>query len=274
MAISMEDIKALRTLTGAGMMDVKKALEEANGDHEKAVELIRKRGLAIAAKRSERAAEQGCVLSAKADGFAAIVAVKCETDFVAKNADFVAMTQSILDLAMAKRPENRESLLAEKLPTGETVEEIIGLRSGVTGEKMELGAYEFVSGTAVSLYVHPGNMLASVVAFNEAVSDNMGKEIAMQVASMNPVSVDETTVPEEIKARELEIAKDKARQAGKPEHLLDVIAQGSLNKFYEEFTLLKQASILDSKKNVAELLKGESKTLTVTAFRRVNLNQD
>ena len=274
MAVSMEDIKALRTLTGAGMMDVKKALEEAGGDHEKAVELIRKRGLAIAAKRSERAAEQGCVLAEKSEGFAAIVAVKCETDFVAKNADFVAMTQSIMDLAMAKKPADREALLAEKLPTGETVEEIIGLRSGVTGEKMELGAYEFVNAPAVSLYIHPGNMLAAIVGFNETPSDNMAKEIAMQVASMNPVSVDENSVPAEIKSRELEIAKDKARQAGKPENLLDRIAEGALNKFYEEFTLLKQASILDSKKNVDQLLKGESKTLTVTDFKRVNLNQD
>lgn len=274
MAISMEDIKALRTLTGAGMMDVKKALEEANGDHEKAVELIRKRGLAIAAKRSERAAEQGCVLAGRAEGFAAIVAVNCETDFVAKNADFVAMTQSILDLALAKKVANKEALLAEKLPTGETVEEIISLRSGVTGEKMELGAYEVVEAPAVTLYMHPGNMLAAIVGFNEKPSEEMGKEIAMQVASMNPVSVDESGVPEEIKTRELEIAKGKARQAGKPENLLDRIAEGSLNKFYEEFTLLKQASILDGKKSVAEVLKGESKTLTVTAFKRVNLNQD
>ena len=270
----MEDIKTLRTLTGAGMMDVKKALEEANGDHEKAVELIRKRGLAIAAKRSERAAEQGCVLAGVKDNFAAIVSVKCETDFVAKNADFVAMTQSILDVALANKVANRDALLSEKLPTGETVEEIIGLRSGVTGEKMELGAYEVVEAPFVTLYMHPGNMLASIVGFNETASAEMGKEIAMQVASMNPVSVDETGVPAEIKSRELEIAKDKARQAGKPENLLDRIAEGALNKFYEEFTLLKQTSILDSKKNVAEVLKGESKTLTVTDFKRVNLNQD
>ena len=274
MAVSMEDIKTLRTLTGAGMMDVKKALEEANGDHEKAVELIRKRGLAIAAKRSERAAEQGCVLAGVKDTFAAIVSVKCETDFVAKNADFVAMTQSILDVALANKVANREALLSTKLPTGETVEEIIGLRSGVTGEKMELGSYEVVEAPYVTLYMHPGNMLASIVGFNEAASAEMGKEIAMQVASMNPVSVDESGVPAEIKSRELEIAKDKARQAGKPENLLDRIAEGALNKFYEEFTLLKQTSILDSKKNVAEVLKGESKTLTVTDFKRVNLNQD
>lgn len=274
MAISMEDIKALRTLTGAGMMDVKKALEEANGDHEKAVELIRKRGLAIAAKRSERAAEQGCVLAGMKDGYAAIIAVKCETDFVAKNADFVAMTQNILDLVLDKKPANKEALLSEKLPTGETVEEIISLRSGVTGEKMELGAYETVEAPAVSLYMHPGNMLAAIVGFNEKISQEMGKEIAMQVASMNPVAVDEKGVPEEVKNRELEIAKDKAREAGKPENLLDRIAEGSLNKFYEEFTLLKQASILDGKKSVAEVLKGENKTLTVTDFKRVNLNQD
>ncbi len=270
----MNDIKALRTLTGAGMMDVKKALEEANGDHEKAVELIRKRGQAIAAKRSERSAEQGCCLAANDADFACIVAVQCETDFVAKNEDFVKMTQEILAAALEHKPATKEALLATTLKSGRTVEQAITDRSGVTGEKMELGAYEFIKAPATVVYMHPGNMLSAIVGFNEAVSDDMGKEIAMQVASMNPIAVDEASVPQEIKDRELNIAMDKARDAGKPENLLERIAQGSLQKFYQEFTLLQQASILDGKKSVAELLKGESKTLTVTDFRRVNLNQD
>lgn len=274
MAITMNDIKALRTLTGAGMMDVKKALEEANGDHEKAVELIRKRGQAIAAKRSERSAEQGCCLAANDGNFACIVAVQCETDFVAKNEDFIAMTEEILAAAMENKPKSKEELLAVALKSGRTVEQTITDRSGVTGEKMELGAYEFIEAPATVVYMHPGNMLSAIVGFNETVSEDMGKEVAMQVASMNPVAVDEAGVPQEIKDRELNIAMDKAREAGKPENLLERIAQGSLNKFYEEFTLLKQASILDGKKSVAELLKGESKTLTVTGFKRVNLNQD
>lgn len=274
MAISMEDIKSLRNLTGAGMMDVKKALEEAGGDHEKAIELIRKRGQAIAAKRSEREAEQGCVIAATEGDFSCIVAIKCETDFVAKNADFVKLTEDTLKAAMANKPENTEALLALPLEGGRTVDQLITDRSGVTGEKMELGAYEFVKGAKTVSYNHPGNMLAAIVGFNENISDDMAKEIAMQVASMNPVAVTPEEVPAKIKDQELEIARDKARQAGKPENMLDRIAEGALQKYYKEFTLLQQASILDSKKSVEEVLKGESKTLTVTAFKRVNLNQD
>lgn len=274
MAVSLNDIKALRTLTGAGMMDVKKALEEANGDHDKAVELIRKRGQAIAAKRSEREAEQGCCLAATENGFACIVAVKCETDFVAKNEDFVKMTQEVLDLAIKNKPATKEELLAAKLASGRTVEETITDRSGITGEKMELGTYEFIKAPQTVLYMHPGNMLAAIVGFNESLSEEMAKEVAMQVASMNPVSVDASSVPAEIRERELTIAKDKAREAGKPENLLDRIAEGALNKFYQEFTLLEQTSILDNKKSVKEILQSASKTLTVTEFKRVNLNQD
>lgn len=274
MAVTMEDIKHLRTLTGAGMMDVKKALEEAGGDHEKAIELIRKRGQAVAAKRSDREASEGCVLATSEGGHAVIVALQCETDFVAKNEDFVALTQNILDKAMAEKPATREELLALPLEDGRSIEAHITDRSGVTGEKMELGAYEVVDASAVAVYMHPGNTLASIVGFNEAISDSLGKEIAMQVASMNPVAVTPEQVDEKIKERELEIARDKARAEGKPEELLDRIAEGSLNKYYKENTLLQQASILDGKKSVEQILKDESKTLTVTSFKRVNLKQD
>lgn len=274
MAITMEDIKALRNLTGAGMMDVKKALEEAGGDHDKAVEIIRKKGQAIAAKRSDREAFQGCVLAANEGDFAAIVAVKCETDFVAKNEDFVALTQSILDVAMAQKPASTEELLGIQID-GRTIEALITDRSGVTGEKMELGAYEFVNAAQTISYIHPGNMLAAIVGFNEALDESLAKDMAMQVASMNPVAVDEAGVPEKVKQQELEIAMDKARQAGKPENLLERIAQGSLQKYYKENTLLEQEFVMDdSRKSVKETLTAASKTLTVTAFKRVNLNQD
>ncbi|MDN4754094.1 translation elongation factor Ts [Porphyromonadaceae bacterium W3.11] len=274
MAVTMEDIKALRNLTGAGMMDVKKALEEANGDHEKAVEIIRKKGQAIAAKRSEREAFQGCVLAANEADFAAVVAVKCETDFVAKNEDFIALTQSILDLAMAKKPASTEELMSLEID-GRTVEALITDRSGVTGEKMELGAYEFVKAPQTISYIHPGNMLAAIVGFNEAIDEALAKDMAMQVASMNPVAVDEAGVPEKVKQQELEIAMDKARQAGKPENLLERIAQGSLQKYFKENTLLEQDYVMDdAKKSVKEVLKAASKTLTVTDFKRINLNQD
>lgn len=270
----MQDIKALRTLTGAGMMDVKKALEEAGGDHDKAIEIIRKRGQAIAAKRSEREAEQGCVLADSKEGFAAIVAVKCETDFVAKNEDFIALTQSILDVAMAQKPTTKEALLALEIE-GRSIEALITDRSGVTGEKMELGAYEVAEGAQVVHYIHPGNMLAAIVSFNETLEESLAKDIAMQVASMNPIAVDEAGVPQEIKDQELSIAMDKAREAGKPENLLQRIAEGSLQKYFKENTLLEQEFVMDdSKRSVKDVLKATSKTLQVASFKRVNLNQD
>ena len=211
MAVSMADISKLRTMTGAGMMDCKKALTEANGDFDKAVELIRKRGQAIAAKRSDRDAAEGCVLAAANGDFAAIVAVKCETDFVAKNADFIALTQQILDAAMNAKPVSLDELTNLNI-NGSTVAQLITDRSGVTGEKMELGAYEFVKGPATLAYIHPGNKLASIVSFNEAGADvQVYKNIAMQVAAMNPIAVDEKGVSAEFIAKEREIATDKTK---------------------------------------------------------------
>ena len=193
----MADISKLRTMTGAGMMDCKKALTEAEGNFDKAVELIRKRGQAIAAKRSDRDAAQGCVLAAANGDFAAIVALKCETDFVAKNADFVALTKQILDKAMEVKPASLEELNSLMIGNS-SVQQLITDRSGVTGEKMELGAYEFVKGPATLAYIHPGNMLASIVAFNEAGLDVQAyKDVAMQVAAMNPIAIDEKGVPAE-----------------------------------------------------------------------------
>ncbi|MCQ2210824.1 MAG: translation elongation factor Ts [Paludibacteraceae bacterium] len=211
MAVSMADISKLRTMTGAGMMDCKKALTEAEGNFDKAVELIRKRGQAIAAKRSDRDAAQGCVLAAANGDFAAIVALKCETDFVAKNADFIALTKQILDKAMEVKPASLEDLNSLMIGNS-TIQQLITDRSGVTGEKMELGAYEFVNGAATVAYVHPGNMLATVSAFNEAGIDNqVYKDIAMQVAAMNPIAVDEAGVPADYVAKEREIAVEKTK---------------------------------------------------------------
>ena len=208
----MADISKLRTMTGAGMMDCKKALTEANGDFDKAVELIRKRGQAIAAKRSDRDAAEGCVLAAANGDFAAIVAVKCETDFVAKNADFIALTHQILDAAMNAKPVSLDELTNLNI-NGSTVAQLITDRSGVTGEKMELGAYEFVKGPATLAYIHPGNKLASIVSFNEAGADvQVYKNIAMQVAAMNPVALNEEAVPQEVKDSEYKIAVQKTKE--------------------------------------------------------------
>ncbi|MBQ1176560.1 MAG: elongation factor Ts [Paludibacteraceae bacterium] len=273
MAVTMADISKLRTMTGAGMMDCKNALTEAEGNFDKAIEIIRKKGQAIAAKRSDRQAAEGCVLAAQKDGFAAVVALQCETDFVAQNADFIALTQSILDFAMANEIESKEALLAAELD-GRSIADLITDRSGITGEKMELGFYEFVKGAATVAYIHPGNKLATIVTFNEALENQIAREIAMQVAAMNPIAVNRESVPANIIEQELEIGREKARQEGKPEAMLDKIAQGRLNKFYSESTLLEQAFIKDAKVSVKDYLKQQSANLTAVDFKRVTLNVD
>ena len=274
MAVTMADISHLRKMSGAGMMDCKKALEEAGSDFDKAMEIIRKKGQAVAAKRSDRDASEGCVLASENAGFAAIVALKCETDFVAKNEQFVGLTQDILNVAMDKKPETLEALLASALADGRSIQEHITDRIDVTGEKMELGFYQFVNGENAVAYIHPGNKLATIVAFNEVVDHQVGRDVAMQVAAMNPVAVRPEEVSQKVLDTEMEIARDKARQSGKPENLLDRIAQGALQKFYKENTLLQQEFVKDSKMTIDEYLHKQSKTLTVVAFNRVTLNVD
>jgi translation elongation factor Ts len=273
MAVTIADIQHLRKMSGAGMMDCKKALEEANGDFDHAMEIIRKKGQAVAAKREDREAAEGCVLAGTNGDFAAIVAVKCETDFVAKNADFVAMTKAILDLALAQQPATMEALL--DLPMGNTtVKGAIVDRSGITGEKMELGFYETVKGASTEAYVHPGNKLATVVAFNLPVEHQIGHDVAMQVAAMSPIATTREEVPAEIVARELEVAKDKAREEGKAEAMLEKIAMGRLNKFYKEVVLLEQEFVKDAKQNIKSYIQSSNKDLTVVSFKRVTLNAE
>ncbi len=212
MAVTLADIKKLRDITGAGMMDVKKALEEANGDFEVATDLLRKRGQAIAAKRSDRVASEGCVLAKAVEGFGAIVAVKCETDFVAKNADFVAMVKLLLDAAIDQRPADLASLKALKIGDF-TAEEIVTERSGVTGEKMELSDYAFLSAPKVDAYNHLGNKLSSLVAVANADADQETVHgISMQVAAMAPIALDADHVAQEVKDKELAVAIEKTKQ--------------------------------------------------------------
>ena len=274
MAVTMADITHLRKMSGAGMMDCKNALIEADNDYDKAMEIIRKKGQAVAAKRSDREASEGCVLAVENGGFAAIVAVKCETDFVAKNGEFVAMTQSFLDVAMANKPANMEELVNMTLADGRTIENHITDRIGVTGEKMELGFYEFVSDAATVSYIHPGNTLATIVAFNKPLEHQVARDIAMQIAAMNPVSITPSDVPQKVVDTEMAIAREKAIEAGKPENLLDRIAEGALQKFYKENTLLQQEFVKDSKLTIDQYLKQQDKELTVTAFKRITLNVD
>lgn len=212
MAVSIEDIKKLRHMTGAGMMDCKNALAETNGDIQAAIEIIRKKGQAVAAKREDRQAAEGCVLSAAKPGFAAIVALKCETDFVAKNESFRALTKEILDAAMEAQPKNIDELKGLKLGD-RTVDERITDEIGKTGEKMELGAYEFVAAPDVAAYDHLGNKLATIVGLSIAdIDPAIGREIAMQVAAMNPISVDRASVPASVIEAEMQVAVDKTKE--------------------------------------------------------------
>lgn len=272
MAVTMADIQHLRKMTGAGMMDCKNALNEANNDFDTAVEIIRKKGQAVAAKREDREAAEGCVLAATKGEFAAIVAVKCETDFVAKGSDFIGMVQKILDVALEQQPQSAEAL-TELTVEGRKVQELITDRIGVTGEKMELGAYSFLSAPTTIAYIHPGNKLATIAGFNQAgVETQVAKDVAMQIAAMNPVSVDKETVPAEIAEREKKIAREKAIEQGKPEAILDRIAEGALQKYYKEYTLLAQDFVKEPKITIDDYLKRQNKELTVIGFRRVNLN--
>jgi elongation factor Ts len=254
------------------MMDCKNALTEAGGDFDKAMEIIRKKGQAVAAKREDRDASEGCVLAKTEGNFAAVVALQCETDFVAKNEDYIALTEQILDLAMSNKPATLDELLALELSNG-TVSQVITDKMAATGEKMELGFYEFVTAPYVASYIHMGNKLATVVGFNKAdVDESVARDIAMQIAAMNPIAVTSEGIPAEVKEKELDIAREKAREAGKPENLLDRIAEGALTKFYKESTLLQQDYVKDSKKTIEQFIKENDKELEVTEFKRVSLN--
>lgn len=212
MAVTIADIQKLRKMTGAGLADCKKALTEADGNIERAIELVRERGLAIAAKRSDRETSNGCVLVKKVDGFAAMVAVKCETDFVANGADFIKMTEEILDAAIAAKAQSLDEVKALKLANGEDAETTVKHRSGVTGEKMELDGYNFLEGDNIEVYDHMGkHTLCTMVQTNiEAVEP--AHKVAMQVAAMKPIALDEASVSEGLKAKEFELAVQKTKE--------------------------------------------------------------
>ena len=212
MAVSLADITKLRKLTGAGMMDCKKALEEANGDIEAAVEVVRAKGQAIAAKRSDREASEGCVLCKAENGFGAMIALKCETDFVANNADFIKLAKDILDVAFTAKAKTLEEVKA--LAFGDkTVAEAVTERSGITGEKMELDGYNTIEGTSISCYNHQNkNILCTMVALNEIGQEEAGHMVAMQIAAMNPVAIDEASVPQEVKDNEYKVAVEKTKE--------------------------------------------------------------
>jgi elongation factor Ts len=272
--ISSADVARLRKVTMAGMMDCKKALEESNGDFDKAIEIIRKKGQAVANKRADRDATEGVVLSKVTPNgkMGAMIVLNSETDFVAKNAEFITLGNKILDLAIDKNPANLDELKAlpmENSKVGDKVTEFVG----IIGEKLELAYYEKIEAAHVQAYVHPGNRLATLVGFSKAGLDvQVYKDVAMQVAAMNPVAVDKEDVPEKVIVQEIEIGKEQARRDGKPEEMLEKIAQGKLSKFYKESTLLNQEYIKDNKMNIKQYLQSVDKQLTITAFKRYSLN--
>tara|TARA_S200000501_G_scaffold63543_1_gene54348 strand:- start:69 stop:896 length:828 start_codon:yes stop_codon:yes gene_type:complete len=271
--ISASDVGKLRRQTGSGMMDCKKALIEASGDFEQAVDILRKKGQKVAAKRADRQATEGVVIAKNNtdNNKAILISLNCETDFVAKNEDFIKIAHSILDKAVSENLVSSEDLSSMLLDEGMTVAEKVLEQTGVIGEKIEISA-QVVEDTQVSSYVHAGNKLATIVGFNQTLDQQVARDIAMQVAAMSPIAVDKDNVDQETVNRELEIAKDLARQEGKPEQMLDKIAQGRLNKFFKENTLLNQAFIKDGKKSVAQYLQEHAKDLSVTCFKRVGLS--
>lgn len=273
--ITASEVNKLRQQTGAGMMDCKNALVEADGDIEKAIDILRKKGQKLALKRADRDANQGIVIGKTNDDkkFAGIIMLNCETDFVAKNEEFIDFAKRVLDLAVETKCTSLDALRALTIDGRTIAEGVIDL-TGKTGEKMELTHYECVEAPRVVAYNHFGNRLATILGFNldsVAELDEVGKFVAMQVAAMNPVAIDKDDVDKEIIEREMEIGKDQARAEGKPEEMVEKIAMGKLNKFYKESTLLNQEFINDNKLSIRDYITKANKDLTVTKFYRLQL---
>lgn len=276
--ISASDVNKLRQQTGAGMMDCKKALTETNGDFEAAIDFLRKKGAKVAASRQDRESNEGVVVSrTSADGKrGVIIELNCETDFVAKNAEFVAFANEIANVAVEQSPKTLEELnqLSIDLENSRlTIAEACIEKTGKIGEKIGVSKFEVIEGEKVVAYIHGNFRLGVLVALNKNIAgaEDAGKDVAMQIAAMNPIALDKDGVDASTIERELEIAKDQIRAEGKPEEMVEKIAAGKLNKFYKDSTLLNQEFVKDSSKNVSQFLDAVEKGLTVTAFKRVAL---
>ncbi|MFA9212717.1 MAG: translation elongation factor Ts [Candidatus Methylacidiphilales bacterium] len=275
MSITAADVNKLRQMTGAGMMDCKKALTETNGDFEAAVDFLRKKGAKVSAARADREAKEGAVIAKTSSDnkLGVIIQLTCETDFVAKNEDFVAFANQIADLALANKSANVEALKAitvDGLPLSEKLIEQVGK----IGEKIDVINYVIMEGDNIVPYIHGANRLGVLVSLTNAPSEGSlaaGKDVAMQIAAMNPIAVDKDGVDATIVEREIQIGKEQAASEGKPEAMLEKIAQGKLSKFYKENTLLNQEFVKDSSKTISQMLDGVEKGLTVTSFKRVAL---
>ena len=279
MAVVLDDIKKLRDMTGAGMSDCKKALENSNGDIEGAIDFLRKNGQKLSIKRADRETKEGVCLALTSSNRnnGVVIKLSCETDFVAKTEKFVALAQSFAEIALKNLPENKEVLLALQTSEGITIGEKVAEQTGVMGEKIDLVDYQFIKTAGgegqVIPYIHMGNRAAVIVCLNQEGPDKVeaGKNVAMQVAAMKPVAVDKDGVSSEIIDKEIEIGKDQARQEGKPEAMVEKIALGKLNRFYKDFTLLNQDYVKDGSLTVGSYLNSISKGLTVTQFKHIQL---
>ncbi|UAY52280.1 translation elongation factor Ts [Ferruginibacter albus] len=269
--ITASDINKLRQTTGAGMLDCRKALTESNGDFEAAIDWLRKQGQKVAAKRSDREAKEGVVLAkTTADNKAGIVlCISCETDFVSKNADFVAFAQGIADAAIANNVKSVDEL-NEVLINGAKVADLINDKLAAIGEKIAISKFERVEAPYVASYIHGANRMGVLVGLTKE-AEEAGKDVAMQIAAMNPLAVDETSISAETIQREKEIAIEQIKAEGKPAEMAEKIAVGKLAKFFKENTLLAQPFVKDNNKSVAEYLKGVAADLKVTDFKRVAL---
>lgn len=275
MAITAQEVNKLRQMTGAGMMDCKKALVEADGDSDKAIEILRKKGQKVSASRSDRETTEGAVFvkSSEDKKVAVLISLNCETDFVAKNEDFLKAGEEILEVAFENKPASIEEL--KQLRVGDlTVEGKITEMVGKIGEKIEVGAYEVLEGEVVVSYIHAGNKLGVLVALENANenAEEAGRDVAMQIAAMHPIAVDKDKVEQATIDRELEIGREQARAEGKPDNILDKIAQGKLNKFFKDNTLMNQAFVKDPNQTVAQYLDSINKGMKVTDFKRVSIS--
>jgi elongation factor Ts len=271
--ITAAEVNKLRQITGAGMMDCKAALIESDGDTEKAIEILRKKGQKVAAKRADREATEGIILAKTSvdNTFGALIVVNSETDFVAKSDDFVNYAKAVIDLAAEKKPATVDELKALDL-NGRTVGENLMDLVGKIGEKLDLSGYCTVSAAHVSAYNHLGNKLATLVGLNKKSGlEEASHNLAMQIAAMNPVAIDKDDVDKSVIEKEIEIGMEQARNEGKPENMLEKIAIGKLNKFYQENTLLNQDFIKDGSKTIRQYLQEIDKECTVTAFCRKKL---
>lgn len=273
--VSAADVKKLRDTTGAPMMDCKKALVEGDGDFEKAIEILRMKGQKMSLKRADRETKEGVVMAIVSDDHTTgvVVRLSCETDFVAKNEDFVNLARTIAEIALKELPENVEALRELPMANGLSIQDKITEQIGVIGEKLEVAEYNKVQAATVAPYVHMGYKAGVLVGLNKNSEGayDAGRDVAMQVAAMKPIAVDEKGVDASIIEKEIEIGKEQARQEGKPEAMLEKIALGKLNKFYKEATLLHQQFVKDNKLSVSQYLEEVDKGLTVTEFKHIAL---